>query len=471
MSAVNRQQSLSGSSTFLLTLACARPDLDPGQVGAPPVLDFELVAEIATNAGPGAAYLDGSTEQTYGVIRSLGWFSDHGIASLDLVTLTALVGPSVYSRGNPWLMQYFRGPMRYGPLPQYELRAQEPPWSTGTEPYYTWDDSPPHQAYPVDIDNDGDMDVVLKNAEPYGDAVEICRQDRGPSGNVIYTCANMLVMLGSMEIDVADMTHDGFVDIACVGSGFFQLWTNSGAGVFVPGVWADGVPTSNPGAVAVEPGTGQVAATDSTGLAVFELFAEFEIADQPGGLPGPSSANPSPPRTSGVGDLTVDVRYEFAGERLAGDLAWIDANGDAAPDLLVQPPATFGPLSALTLLVGSGHAGAWDLTPAWSVPMSDGDAPPCKGAAGYSPIGVGDFDLDGDEDFVFMFSETLTTVFYLNDGTGQFTADLELVDRASPLAVADRDGDGDLDLALIGCDGEVEVFDNRAITTPDLATP
>jgi hypothetical protein len=75
-------------------------------------------------------------------------------------------------------------------------------------------------------------------------------------------------------------------------------------------------------------------------------------------------------------------------------------------------------------------------------------------------LALGDFDKDGDMDFVLVTQQAPFATLYLNDGKGRFTAGRTLgTNAAEKVAVVDLNGDGFLDIFL-ACIGPDEVWLN-----------
>jgi len=128
----------------------------------------------------------------------------------------------------------------------------------------------------------------------------------------------------------------------------------------------------------------------------------------------------------------------------SGSLAWGDCDGDGDLDLIVAGNSASGPVTRLYLNDGVGNL-SWDNTQ------------PLVGV-GHASVSWGDVDHDGDLDLLVMGYDgaaNVTTV-YENDPPGSFTpvSGLSLVGlRAGAADWADWDGDGDVDLMMVGHNG------------------
>jgi hypothetical protein len=133
----------------------------------------------------------------------------------------------------------------------------------------------------------------------------------------------------------------------------------------------------------------------------------------------------------GHGAFTGETRNRFAGvqARSVVFLPSFDANGDGAPDLLMQGASE--PHPSLAVNDGAGNftevAGAF-----W-------------GLGGASDVAIADFDLDGDLDIVQAESFGPHCVVWLNDGAGHFTSSATFpatTTVSDAVEVHDFDGDG-----------------------------
>jgi len=252
----------------------------------------------------------------------------------------------------------------------------------------------------ADADGDGDRDLF---AAPGGYLVN--------EHGTLVPSANGPKFVGTL-IGVADLDGDGDVDAlnGVFGAPAFHLFLGDGAGGF-----AD--------ATATLPALG------------FRKLIDLDLAD----LDGDGDVDVLAESTSaGIllrnigGALFVDdsgVLPPLGGER---EQILVDVDGDGDVDLVRGSQHT---------LYRNDGAGGFALDP--SALPEPGELP--------WTVAAGDIDADGDADLVWGYAGFANARLYVNDGTGTFTDAtpvglLFVQEPTSALALADLDGDGDLDL-------------------------
>jgi hypothetical protein len=133
------------------------------------------------------------------------------------------------------------------------------------------------------------------------------------------------------------------------------------------------------------------------------------------------------------------------------------------PSLVIEDSAN----NVLYILANRGGAGSsgnlisFVLKSAMQIPAADG--------AG--PIAVGDFNNDGNTDFILNGQNGNTATIYLGDGAGNFTAQspLKFDPNVHSLLIEDMDGDGIPDMVVEGDNGIIEIF--KGATNGTFATP
>jgi hypothetical protein len=148
--------------------------------------------------------------------------------------------------------------------------------------------------------------------------------------------------------------------------------------------------------------------------------------------------------------------FDDATYRAGSAPVWLavgDLDGDGHPDLAVANKVNntcTGPQGTVSVLLADGNGGF--------------RAPVQYGGGGFDSIAVADLDGDGDLDLVAVEenSDLGTMSAFINDGRGGFGAPLRYATAGNPtgIAAADLDGNGRTDLAVASSFGTVSVFLN-----------
>jgi len=220
-----------------------------------------------------------------------------------------------------------------------------------------------------------------------------------------------------------------------------RLLLNGGAGVFA----------------LAPPGTLPADSDPTHAVAFGDLDGDGDL-DMYLGNAGTPSAGQDRVYRQGVGgftDVTASSLPPLLDETYAVALGDVDGDGDL--DVLVGNTAGAGnPAGGQDRLLRNGGTGAFTDATAGNVPSLIGNT---------FAVSLGDVDEDGDLD-AFVANYWQQSRLYVNDGTGSFSdattsALPSLVDFDRAVALADLDGDGDLD-AFAGVTGRERVYRNLA---------
>jgi hypothetical protein len=318
----------------------------------------------------------------------------------------------------------------------------------------------------VDVDNDGDLDVVAVQSgkiEGTEDRHRLFRNDLrvAADGTRTLTFTDVtaeagLVMTGyGMGVAAGDYDGDGYVDLYVTAFGANALYRNTGRGSFEDATERAGVQETR--------WSSSAAFVDIDGDGHLDLYVanyvDFTTAankpcTEPAGARdycSPSVYRPVPDRLfRNRGDGTFEDVSERAGILRAYGaglgVAVGDYDKDGHPDIYVANDATPNQLWRNT------GKGTFDDEGLLSGTAFNAAGRP-EGSMG---IASGDFDGDGDEDIVVTNLVGETFVLYQNDGAGGFEDRRVPVGLSQPTAMmtgfgtewADFDNDGVLDLVI-----------------------
>jgi len=386
------------------------------------IYHYRLVAESAAgqDLGSGRTFKTSLFSKVSTVFPGLSsseviWGDYNNDGHLDLV-LSGRSGSTRYTR--PWRNQGF------GYFTE-ELSSGLPPLLPGQ---FAWGD----------YDSDGFLDLAL-TGELGGSSpasVSQIRRNNGIGGFIDINAG--LPPAGYFGTAAwGDYDNDGDLDLAVAGSlaaGSAQIRRNDGSGVFTD--ITAGLPPFYGGALAWadydNDGDADLALTgDTTGPVITQIR-----------------------RNDGNGVFT-DIGVPVPGT-VDGALAWGDYDNDGDPDLIVAGSGDAGNLMQLRRNDGGG------------VFMDAGASLP---ALGNPALAWGDYDNDGDLDLAIAGTTAVRSVTQIrrNDGGGVFTdiaAGLTGIIYGE-LSWGDMDNDGDLDLAVTGSTGILditEVWRNNTVT-------
>lgn len=336
----------------------------------------------------------------------------------------------------------------------------------------------PSQAIPADLDDDGDLDVIVRSVDPFGTATLQLFRNPGDGTLLLQTS---VPAVSADRLASGDLNHDGRLDLVQP----YKTDTAGGFGVYRRnGPFSFGQTTQTlsfrPGRVAV----GQLDGAGGPDLAIgdFDLPHVYVYLDNGAGgfaLHGMYDTDPlgdvyisemvcsdldgdgrddlavthyappeSSPRTNNIswlhnlGGGTLSVPHVIL-DGWGGELAIADLDADGDADILTADTATAGPDNEALILLRNLGLGTF--------------ATPQRFASGSGTfwviaISLADVDLDGDLDAGLLFSDAIpgnpndkpTAHWSLvhNDATAQFGPPQLYPTGAAPLDLAFADLDG-----------------------------
>ena len=279
----------------------------------------------------------------------------------------------------------------------------------------------------VDVDGDGDLDLLCGYAFSLDSPVTLYRNDG--QGNFTYDAAAMPVALVlALAITGIDVDHDGDMDLIIGRQDGTQtlLYLNTGGGHFV-----DATAQRMPGCI-----------DRIQSIAVLDVNQDGapDFVTTAGGYYG------SQPIRLWINDGTGRFTFGNCNKSCAGMKVRVaDFNGDGLPDIMV--PTISGPI---VMMVNDGVGGLRDESYRF----------PTSLLLWAYDVAVVDVDGDGDSDLVFAITggpSLQSPRLYLNDGQGNFADATYAVQPYAPaptsigaaIEVGDFDGDGDPDFLYI----------------------
>ena len=349
-----------------------------------------------------------------------------------------------------------------------------------------------------DYDADDDLDVFATINGNSGNGTQVAVWHNNGSG-VLGTRRNFTVGTGPMELEVADITGDGFADIIVTDNGFIgggntvsvlrhNGQTGGAAGFLaklssptVDGPWGLAIADINgdtiPDAVVVGSRFRQLGVSLGTGGGAFDTptvyqlganFAGKSVAAADLDLDGDVDVCTSADgklrvwRNDGAGALGGNEQYTFGRPTPvnAYRMRVVDIDGDGWPDVLTANAN--GRAGESWNLVRNNGAGGFE------VPVAYGSMQNTQG------IEAVDTDGDGDLDVITLAHFSNAIGVYTNDGQGVFSTvatspQVETLSEA--LAAADVDGDGDTDVVTIASGARVLRNNGDATFASPLAYP
>ena len=298
----------------------------------------------------------------------------------------------------------------------------------------------PRALVAADFNNDGDIDIATAN-ELQGDITVMV----GNGAGGFSLPEHFSTSSRPMELAAEDFNHDGLIDLAVThlggDTGPLMVLINSG------GIGAGWLGFKPPVAYAIGSGSRSVETLDIDGDGELDLVTTNRTDGTISVL-------------LGNGNGTFDSAQTFFAASLPRDSVSGDFNGDGMVDLAIAD--FLGGWVWLLVNLGSDANGWLGLT---------SPSPWSTGGSGSHGIAAGDLDLDNDLDLIVANVQTGNLSVMLNDGKGGFAQTTVIgvgATSAASVVLADLDGDGDMDSvnSNAALSGSVTVLFNTTDTCP-----
>ena len=330
-------------------------------------------------------------------------------------------------------------------------------------------DGRPQAVEVADVDNDGDLDVIVFGRFSDQTGVLVLRQQAdGAYGQSFFPDGSLAQGPELTDVEVADLDGDGFVDLCAIGDDDrLAVLLNDGAGGFVS-ILAPLVTNANPA---------NIVTTDVDGDGAVDIVVTCYLADSinvfhgdgSGGF-GPAEVVPTAfhPSAIELADYDQDGRLDLI---LLGWEGWwvMTSQGDGTfsePEFL----HAYGRVALDATIADMNNDGLWDIVidrhgALMFIQQPDGtfeESRPSDERVWYDYSVVGDFDDDGHLDLVAM--ENYEFVILLGAGDLRFEARRHRVTHpgVDGLVAGDIDNDGDLDIIAIQ-----DLFDHYVCIHPN----
>ncbi|MBL7981053.1 MAG: T9SS type A sorting domain-containing protein [Flavobacteriales bacterium] len=274
----------------------------------------------------------------------------------------------------------------------------------------------PNRVLVGDVDGDGDMDPITYNSGTGNINTNNLRWFENLGGGAFGAAQVMLTgsIGNSAVLRMRDMDGDGDADLAADGS----WYQNDGNGVLTL--------------------VGAYSPVGGACMLLRDLDGDGDVDELVRSANGINLLF-----NNGAGTFNVGPQVGPIGTNtnLRADAA--DLNGDGLPDLVI----------------GGNNAQT-----GWYANLGSGTFGEQQSINGFVSPGnpfCGDVDADGDQDLI-VFGMTGGTVWFANDGAGNFTSGGTIPTTVLPMAIADFDGDGDVDLTVdTGTSCNVHLLQNQ----------
>ncbi len=286
----------------------------------------------------------------------------------------------------------------------------------------------------ADLDNDDDVDFIITGRASSGSDPQTKLYINDGQGNFEHYRSVPFERLQEGSVDIADVDSDGDQDVLLTG---VADPFSSGPDRFLAQLYINEIDTS------FTQYTGMpLSGVDESSVAFSDIDNDGDLDALITGLDNLSQASTELYANDGQGDFSQLTTTSF--EDIAeGSVAFSDVDGDGDPDALLTGHNSAGmPIAKLYSNNGQGT-------------FSESLGTPFEGV-GHSAIAFADVDDDGDSD-VLITGQTIArlpiTKMYSNNGQGSYTeTNTAVFDGVhhSSIAFLDLDGDGDSDALITG---------------------